>query len=75
MTDLRLDHLYRETNHWTDSVAWWSNLGFTFVEQWGRGTTRQTGSEVVGTHWGTRIVSVTDPDGRKYNFELGDSNT
>ena len=24
---------------------------------------------VVDTHWGTRMVSVTDPDGRTYNFE------
>lgn len=33
--NLRLDHLYRETNHWAESVAWWSNLGFTFTQQWG----------------------------------------
>jgi hypothetical protein len=35
MTDLRLGHLYRETNHWTASNRWWSNLGFSFAEQWG----------------------------------------
>ncbi len=75
MTDLRFDHLFRETNHSAGSVAWWSELGFTFVEQWGRETARQTGSEVVETHWGTRIVSGNDPEGCKYNFELGDSNT
>lgn len=27
------------------------------------------GMPVVDTHWGTRMVSVTDPDGRTYNFE------
>ncbi len=113
MTDLRLDHLNRETKHWTDSVAWWGNLGFSFVEQWGeepnragrlqRDTSvvvlaevgsrdevtesvflvtddlvqiaRRTGSDVVETHWGARIVAVTDPDGRTYNFEFEDGNT
>lgn len=108
-----MDHLYRETNHWTDSVAWWSNLGFTFAHQWGveshrasrlqKGATavvlaevgnrdevtesvslvtensvqiaRQTGSDGVEAHWGTRVVTVTDPDGRTYNFELEDDNT
>ena len=30
---------------------------------------RQLGSEVVDTHWGTRMVTATDPDGRTYNFE------
>jgi uncharacterized glyoxalase superfamily protein PhnB len=24
---------------------------------------------ITDTHWGTRMVSVTDPDGRTYNFE------
>jgi hypothetical protein len=24
---------------------------------------------IADTHWGTRMVSVTDPDGRTYNFE------
>jgi hypothetical protein len=113
MTDLRLSHLYRETNHWTDSVGWWSNLGFTFADQWGeephragrlqKGATvvvlsevgsrdeitdsvflvtenlaqiaRQTGSDVVETHWGAPLVTVTDPDGRTYNFEFEDGNT
>lgn len=23
---LQFDHLYRETHHWSDSVAWWNNL-------------------------------------------------
>ena len=27
------------------------------------------GESVIDTHWGTRMVSVTDPDGRTYNFE------
>ena len=31
----------------------------------------RTGGEVVDTHWGTQMVSVTDPDGRSYNFEPG----
>lgn len=26
-------------------------------------------SPIVDTHWGTRMVSATDPDGRIYNFE------
>jgi hypothetical protein len=28
-----------------------------------------TETAIVDTHWGTRMVSVTDPDGRTYNFE------
>lgn len=28
-----------------------------------------TETPIVDTHWGTRMVSVTDPDGRTYNFE------
>jgi len=28
-----------------------------------------SGEDVVDTHWGTRMVSLTDPDGRTYNFE------
>jgi hypothetical protein len=35
MPDLSIDHLYRETHHWIDSVAWWQKLGFDFVERWG----------------------------------------
>jgi hypothetical protein len=50
--DLRLDHLYRETHHWEDSVAWWTNLGFRFTNQWGdephrAGTLVNAGTEVV----------------------------
>ena len=109
MPRIDLDHLYRETHHWVDSVAWWSNLGFTVTEQWGEephragslrkddavvvlaevpgdatpgqatflatddvdAVSRRTGVPVVDTHWGTRMVSVTDPDGRTYNFEPG----
>jgi len=107
VTDLRLDHLYRETTKWDASVAWWMALGFSMVEQWGEEPHRagklqrdeasvvlaevdpstqpagsvflatsdieavatRAGVEVVDTHWGTRMVSVTDPDGRTYNFE------
>jgi hypothetical protein len=106
---MTLDHLYRETNHWSDSVAWWGSVGFTFVEQWGAephragrlecGTavvvlaevpasssptssvflatddlaalSRRTGEATTDTHWGTTMVSLTDPDGRTYNFEPG----
>jgi uncharacterized glyoxalase superfamily protein PhnB len=32
---------------------------------------RQSGSPIVDTHWGTRVVTVSDPDGRTYNFEPG----
>jgi len=105
--DLRLDHLYRETRHWADSVAWWSNLGFAFSQQWGEephragalangsttvvlaevpsnaepsattflatddidGVARQIGSDIVDTHWGSRMVTGADPDGRVYNIE------
>ena len=28
-----------------------------------------TDRPITDTHWGTRMVSVTDPDGRTYNFE------
>jgi hypothetical protein len=27
------------------------------------------GVPIVDTHWGTRMASATDPDGRTYNFE------
>ncbi len=104
---MELDHLYRETVHWEDSVAFWSVLGFDFVEQWGSKPHRAgrlvnggasvvlaevddkdtpssstflstpsietlaiaTHTPVVDTHWGTRMVTLTDPDGRTYNFE------
>ena len=26
-------------------------------------------ADVVATHWGTHMVTVTDPDGRTYHFE------
>jgi hypothetical protein len=29
----------------------------------------RAGQDVVATHWGTRMVTVSDPDGRTYNFE------
>ena len=29
----------------------------------------RTGVAAVDTHWGTRMVSLNDPDGRTYNFE------
>ena len=102
-----LHHLYRETRRWTESVGFWSRLGFSFEQQWGSephragalvsGTARvvlaevtpetepseatfletsdidavshATATAIVDTHWGTRMVSVTDPDGRTYNFE------
>ena len=108
---LRLDHLYRETHHWVDSVAFWSNLGFSFAEQWGEephragrlvkddtsivlaevastaepsqttflatddldGVARQVGGDIVDTHWGTRMVTIADPDGRVYNVEPASS--
>lgn len=33
----------------------------------------QAGAEVVDTHWGTRLTTVTDPDGRVYNIEPGEA--
>jgi hypothetical protein len=109
MASLRIDHLYRETVHWAKSVAWWENLGFTFVTTWGEAPHRagilindatrvvlaeagardasssvflmtddlasmsqRMDSPIVDTHWGTRMVSVTDPDERTYNFEPED---
>jgi catechol 2,3-dioxygenase-like lactoylglutathione lyase family enzyme len=30
-----IDHLYVETSDWEASVAFWTGLGFEFVEQWG----------------------------------------
>lgn len=100
-----LDHLYRETAYWEQSVGFWESLGFVFAETWGEQPHRagrlvngpasvvlaetsgeprestflaveeiealaeQIGEPVVDTHWGTRMVSVTDPDGRAYNLE------
>ena len=102
---MELDHLYRETAHWIDSVAFWEGLGFSFEEQWGSEPRRAgrlvnggasvvlaetpsdpgdgvfiatdeldlvaqaVGTPIVDTHWGTRMVSAIDPDGRTYNFE------
>lgn len=105
--ELTLDHLYRETRHWRQSVAWWRDLGFTFAQEWGEEPHRagtlvngpttivlaevpadvepsattflatgdieavagQLGATVEDTHWGTRMVTATDPDGRVYNIE------
>jgi hypothetical protein len=109
MASLRIDHLYRETVHWAESVAWWENLGFTFETTWGAKPHRagilindvtrvvlaeapvrdasssvflttddlewisqRVDSPIVDTHWGTRMVNVTDPDDRAYNFEPED---
>ncbi len=102
---MQLDHLYRETVKWTDSVEFWQRLGFEFAEQWGAEPHRAgrltsgaasvvlaevtsdpastiflttddigavaeaTDTSVADTHWGTRMVSLTDPDGRVYNIE------
>ena len=104
---LRLDHIYRETHRWEESVAWWENLGFSFESTWGesphragslrRGSARvvlaevgaasqpaattflsaddvadiatRTGTPIVDTHWGTRMVTLEDPDGRISHFE------
>jgi catechol 2,3-dioxygenase-like lactoylglutathione lyase family enzyme len=99
------DHIYRETAHWDESVAFWERLGFAFAQQWGNephraghlvndratvvlaespdepgeslfvatqdleGVSEVLGTPIVDTHWGTRMVSATDPDGRTYNFE------
>ncbi len=99
----RIDHLYAETAHWDDSVAFWEGLGFSFAERWGSDGHRAgrlvcndaaivlaeveekpafnvffditdadaldaTGHDVAtplqDTHWGTRWIRVTDPDGR-----------
>lgn len=30
-----LDHLYAETHHWDETVAFWHGLGFEFVSRWG----------------------------------------
>ena len=105
--DVHLDHLYRETTRWDDSVDFWKRLGFSFTEQWGTAPHRagrmirdaaslvlaeisqgadvaatpffavsdidefsgEANAHVVETHWGTRMVTVTDPDGRTYHFE------
>jgi hypothetical protein len=102
-----LHHIYRETAHWSESVAFPSRLGFSFVEECGsdphragrrvndaaplvlaevdpasqpsqatfpassdiQGVSRAMEESVADTHWGTRMVSVTDPDGRTYNFD------
>jgi hypothetical protein len=107
MTVTHLDHLYRETHHWADTVTFWETLGFSRAETWGDAPHRagrlvrgeaaivvaeippesmpeasvffavddvddighRAGRDVVPTHWGTRMVTVTDPDGRTYNFE------
>lgn len=29
------------------------------------------GAPITDTHWGTRMVTMADPDGRTYNFEPG----
>lgn len=29
----------------------------------------RTGAAIVETHWGTRMITLEDPDGRIYNFE------
>ena len=109
MSVARLDHLYRETRAWEESTAWWTTLGFSFLESWGeaphragilsRGDMRvvlaevrdervpnqsvfiatddlediatRSSADIIETHWGTRMVTVTDPDGRTYNFEPG----
>lgn len=107
MTATRLDHLYRETQHWSASVTFWDGLGFSLAETWGEAPHRAgrlvrgeaaivlaevepesmpggsvffsvddldevancSGQDVVETHWGTRMVTVFDPEGRTYNFE------
>lgn len=102
---MKLDHLYRETSRWEESVAFWQKLGFAFAEQWGSEphragrlvngdvgivlaesptdpnesvfvstddldrVSKALGVPIVDTHWGTRMVSATDPDGRDYHFE------
>lgn len=102
---MELDHLYRETAHWIESVSFWEGLGFAFQEKWGSEPHRAgrllngsasvvlaetpndpadsvfiaaadldfvaqvVGDPIVDTHWGTRMVSAIDPDGRIYNFE------
>jgi hypothetical protein len=102
---MRLDHLYRETALWDESVAFWQSLGFVFAEQWGSephragrlvngdvgivlaespadpaesvflttpdldDVSKVLNVPIVETHWGTRMVSAIDPDGRTYNFE------
>lgn len=107
MTVTHFDHLYRETRHWADTVAFWQTLGFSRTEMWGEAPHRagrlvrgdvaivvaevppgampkasvfygvddvddiglRAGQDVVATHWGTRMVTVTDPEGHTYNFE------
>lgn len=32
---MELDHLYRETAHWDETVSLWEGLGFTFAATWG----------------------------------------
>lgn len=36
---------------------------------------RQLGTDVVDTHWGTRMVTGTDPDGRIYTIEPASEKT
>jgi catechol 2,3-dioxygenase-like lactoylglutathione lyase family enzyme len=38
MSEIRIDHIYRETATWDASVEWWSSLGFRVVDNWGDGT-------------------------------------
>lgn len=111
MSDLALDHLYRETHEWEASVEWWSALGFSFTETWGsaphragrlacgrasvvlaevptdadagdavflttghlEGLAASLDSDISDTHWGTRMISLVDPDGRRYHVEPGSS--
>ena len=78
MASLRIDHLYRETVHWVESVVLAevasshpASSVFLATDDL-ESTSRRVGSPVVDTHWETRMVSATDPDGRTYNFEPGD---
>lgn len=97
-----IDHLYLETRHWDDSVAFWNALGFSFAEQWGQDGHRagrlvsgdavlvlaeagdemtvffsvadtaalaDVAGEVEHTHWGTKMIRVTDPDGKAFALE------
>ena len=107
----KIDHIYVETAHWDEAVAFWNGLGFEFEERWGEdghraGRLRRNEASVVlaeapenpvrptvhfgltdpekmnehlasqdavdvstpleDTHWGTKWIRVTDPDGNEY---------
>ena len=69
-----IDHVYAETLHWEDSLAFWNGLGFELVDSWGsdghRAGRLESGSAAVvlaevteGTPTFDVFFAVTDADG------------